>query len=350
MLAAMVSVSGEKLTDEEKFWLERNNPLGVTLFARNLKDLSQIKQLTTEIRETVGRENTLIAVDQEGGRVRRLSGGNFHNTASQYVIGQLNEDLAALHAQIISSDLYATGINLNYAPVLDMVYSETHPVLKSRCLGTNEQKTALLGKTMIDTYIQNGIIPCIKHMPGHGRATVDPHLGLPVITNTLAELSKDFYPFIENNACPFGMTAHIVIKEVDEKLPITLSPKGIDYLIRGVIGFDGLLVSDAIDMRALSGTVGDKAQAVIAAGCDVVCYCGGNMEELYELEQKCPQMNEGSLARLQKIPPILKRPFQGLSDEQLKRYNQAVGLVEEYDERYDATEVLNRMTQKGISR
>lgn len=350
MLAAMASISGEKLTDEEKSWLERNNPLGVTLFSRNLQNLSQIKKLTTEIREVIGRENVLIAVDQEGGRVRRLNGSDFYNTASQYVIGQLNEDLATLHAQIISSDLYKAGINLNYAPVLDMSYPETHPVLKSRCLGTNEQKTALLGKNMIETYIKNGIVPCVKHMPGHGRATVDPHLGLPVIINTLSELSKDFYPFIENNNCPFGMTAHIVVKEVDDKLPITLSPKGIDYLIRGVIGFDGLLISDSIDMKALSGTIGDKAQAVMAAGCDVVCYCGGKIEELYELEQKCPQMSERSLHRLEDISKILKHPFQGLTQEQLKRYNQAVGLVEEYDERYDATEVLNRMTQKGISR
>ncbi len=349
MLAAMVSVSGDKLTDEEKSWLERNNPLGVTLFSRNLQNLLQIKKLTSEIRETIRRDNVLIAVDQEGGRVRRLTGHDFHNIASQYVIGQLNEDLAAIHAQIISADMSAAHINLNYAPVLDIAYSETHPVLKSRCLGSNEQKTAILGKTMIETYIRNGIVPCVKHMPGHGRATIDPHLGLPIIRNTLAELQKDFYPFIENNDCPLGMTAHVVVQEVDNKYPITLSQKGIDYLIRGVIGFDGLLISDSIDMKALSGTIGDKAQAAIAAGCDIVCYCGGKIEELYELEKKCPRMSEHSLYRLENVSKILKHSFQGLSQEEQKRYNQAVGLVEEYDERYDATEVLNRMTQNEIS-
>ena len=344
MLAAFVSIGGETLSDAEKRWLERCNPLGVTLFARNIKNPEQVKNLTADIRQVLDRENVLIAVDQEGGRVRRLSGDGFVATASQYVLGQLDESVAAAHAEIISSDLAKVGINLNYAPVLDVLYPQTHPVLKSRCFGADEKKVAHLGAEMIKTYVKNGICPCMKHMPGHGRAAVDPHLGLPVIKASVSEMEKDFYPFAENCSCPMGMTAHIVVDEVDSSLPVTLSSKAIDTLIRGKIGFEGLLVSDAIDMKALSGSVGEKAEAVIAAGCDVVCYCGGKTEELFELSERCPQMSDASLSRLEKVFDVLSNQCSKLSQETIEHYKKAVGRIEEYNEKYDATEVLNQMS------
>ena len=195
-------------------------------------------------------------------------------------------------------------------------------------------------------YLSNGVCPCIKHMPGHGRAETDPHLGLPVLNNALPELAKDFYPFTENNDCPAGMTAHIVVSAVDDRLPVTLSKKAIDYLIRGLINFNGLLISDAIDMKALNGSVGEKAAAVIAAGCDLVCYCGGKSEDLAMLAENCPQASDRTLERLQTVYEVIARPDKTLDTVLTDRYYRAVGLVEEYDETYDATEVLNRM-QKG---
>ncbi len=346
MLSALVSVSSLSLSDEEKRWLEKYQPAGVSLFARNIRDADQLRRLTGEIRAAAGRDDILIAVDQEGGRVRRLSGSDFHPAASQYVLGQLDEEMAAAHAEIISNDLRRTGINFNFSPVLDMAYPATHPVLKSRCFGSSEQKTALLGKAMISAYLSNGVCPCIKHMPGHGRAETDPHLGLPVLNNALPELAKDFYPFTENNDCPAGMTAHIVVSAVDDRLPVTLSKKAIDYLIRGLINFNGLLISDAIDMKALNGSVGEKAAAVIAAGCDLVCYCGGKSEDLAMLAENCPQASDRTLERLQTVNEVIARPDKPLDTVLADRYYRAVGLVEEYDETYDATEVLNRM-QKG---
>ena len=347
MLAALVSVGGLRLSNEEKFWLEKNNPAGVTLFARNIENAVQLRALTDEIRSAAGRENILIAVDQEGGRVRRLSGGDFHPAASGYVLGQLDEEMSAVHAEIISDDLRRAGINFNMAPVLDTAYPFTHPVLKSRCFGDNAGKNALLGKKMINAYIGAGICPCMKHLPGHGRATTDPHLGLPVVAAGLRELAADFYPFTENNASPAGMTAHIVVSAVDDKLPVTMSKKAIDYLVRGVIGFDGLLVSDSIDMNALAGSIGERAAAVVAAGCDLACYCGGKTAGLEAVAAYCPQVSLRTEERLQAVYKIYKNRPRALAAERVDRYYRAVGLIKEYDEQYDATEVLNRMENKN---
>lgn len=343
MLAAIVSVSGLSLSDAEKRWLEQYNPVGVCLFARNISNTVQLQTLTNEIRQTVGRDDILIAVDQEGGRVRRLSGDWAHPLVSQYVLGQLEEDISVYQAALICEDLHKNGINMNFAPVLDIAYPTTHPVLKSRCFGNNEQKTALLGKAMIKTYLEHGICPCIKHMPGHGRAENDPHLGLPVLNYSLKELAKDFYPFINNNTCPAGMTAHILVSEVDDKLPVTMSKKAIDYLIRGVIGFDGLLISDAVDMKALSGTLEEKTRGIIAAGCDVLCYCGGKIEDLEVLSASCPQLNERGKERLLAVSEVVKQSWKPLNPDVEAEYYRVSGQIEEYDERYDATEVLNRM-------
>ena len=344
MLAAIVSVGGLSLSDEEKYWLEKNNPAGVSLFGRNIDNLSQIKALTEEIYAAVGRDDVIIAIDQEGGRVRRLNGNDFHKVASAYVLGQLDEDMSAIHAKIISNDMKRAGINLNYAPVLDVAYPSTHEMLKSRCLGNNERKIALLGKKMISTYEDNGICPCMKHMPGHGQAKTDPHLALPVINSDLALLAKDFYPFIENNTCPTGMTAHIVFSAVDDKLPMTFSKKAIDYLIRGIIGFEGILISDSIEMGALSGSLDERISMALDAGCDLICYCRGKIEDLEIISKNCPQVTETQKEQIQKIFNIFQKQPQPLNSSELDRYYHAIGLVEEYDEKYDATTILQRMS------
>ena len=239
--AALISVAGTMLSDGERRLIEQYRPLGVSLFARNIESRSQLAELTRQIREAAEDENIIIAVDQEGGRVRRLAEPEFRPYASQYVLGKIGETYGQEEAEkavyehvlLISKDLKDCGINMNFAPVLDLAFEETAAVLKSRCFG-NE-----------------------------------------ILNQPLKELEKDFFPFGKLNHAPAGMTAHVVIPETDAVNPVTQSAKGIREIIRGRIGFDGLLISDAIDMKALNGKIGEKAQTCIAAGWDAGWYCGG---------------------------------------------------------------------------
>ena len=243
--------------------------------------------------------------------------------------------------------LLDSGINWNYAPCLDICYPQTSDVLKSRCLGSDEKKVAVLGKEMIEAYIQSGICPCIKHLPGHGRATVDPHLQLPVSDVSLDDLRKDFYPFWFNRQAPAGMTAHIVLKAVDDKLPVTQSKIAIDKIIRGEIGFDGFLISDSINMNALKGNVVDRAQACLDAGCDAVCYCFGNIEEMLTLCRNCRFLTDNSLFRLANIKNIFKNKLKVLNLNEIENdYAQVCGSIDKYDDQYDATETLRLMNMK----
>ena len=338
-LPILASISGTEIGKEETVLLKKLSPIGVSLFARNIKDKNQLKNLISQIKEILG-EKTLVAIDQEGGRVRRLSEPNWQSYASQFVLGKLPTEVCKMHAVLIAQDLNELGINLNYAPVLDNLYPQTHPVLKSRCFG---QDVSEHGRMMIETYIKNGICPCMKHMPGHGRAESDPHLGLPVISVDDFELEKDMEPFAKNSDCPAGMTAHIVVPQIDA-LPVTMSAKGIDVLIRGKIGFDGLLISDAVDMKALAGSIRERAEKSLAAGCDVVCYCGGDLKDLSELasiEYKISNKTEERLERIYQIVSGHQKDVVEYAD-----YAQAVDAIEPYKEEYDATEVLNLMKNK----
>lgn len=336
--AVIASVSGAILTDDEKRLLSQLKPVGISLFARNVINKSQLSSLVKDIKTLLG-EQVLIAVDQEGGRVRRLREPEWRSYASEYVLGQLPVEISALHAMLIAQDLQEIGINFNYAPVLDTPYPQTHQVLKSRCFSSNISEH---GQAMIEAYIANGICPCIKHLPGHGRAQTDPHLGLPVIEGSLADLERDIAPFVANNNAPAGMTAHIVLPQYDI-LPATMSPKIIKEIIRGEIGFDGLLISDAIEMGALHGTLVERCTQALAAGCDVVCYCGGKTEDLAALAQSCPDLSEQAEQRLAEVKGIISVSTKTTADYGL--YSQAVGKIDAYVETYDATEVLNRMSK-----
>lgn len=351
ILAAFLSCLGPRLTDAEKKIFAKYNPLGVTLFGRNISSPAQLKELCKSIREVVERDDVLLAVDQEGGRVRRLQGNGFFEEVSQKTLGSLPEETAKkatqLHCQLISEDLNRSGLNLNFAPVLDLEYADTTAALKGRCFGRDASKVAQLGKIMVETYIASGICPCIKHLPGHGRAQSDPHLGLPIIDATLKDLENDFYPFQSLCDAPVGMSAHILLSEIDNKNPATLSSKVIREIIRGIIGFKGLLVSDSIDMKALHGSLGEKTQASLNAGCEAVCYCAGEEDGLMEVCKNCRNLSDKSLIKFAKIKNILqnKSNFRGLADA----YYALVG-KEEYNYSYDATEVLNQMLQKDSNK
>ena len=339
MKPAIVSVSDLYLKNDEKQILSQMKPVGVTLFSRNISDKKQLCKLISEIRETID-DDVIIAVDQEGGRVRRLAEPNWATYASQSVLGKLLSEVSRLHAVLIAKDLKEVGINFNYAPVLDKIYPQTHEVLRSRCFGKDEIE---LGQTMIEAYCNNGVCPCIKHLPGHGRAKVDPHLGLPIIDCSLKDFEQDMDIFKANNKAPAGMTAHIVLPVVDDK-PITMSKKAIKEIIRGYIGFDGLLISDAIDMNALSGTICERALYSLSAGCDLVCYCGGKVEDLANLSVELPQVSDETKHRLEKVMGIIQKSVVDVAD--YAKYQQIIGSVESYHESYDATEVLNLMNKK----
>lgn len=346
--AAFLSVSGTKLTDTEKRILEQFNPLGIVLFNRNLNSKPQTAELIKEIKEVIGRPDVLVAVDEEGGRVNRLKAIGFPDYAWAKTLGDINlETISESHCRLIAEDLSSLGINFNFAPCLDIEYPDTAAVLKGRCLSSDKHIVAKQGKIMWQTYIKQGICPCIKHLPGHGRAQSDPHLGLPIINSTLPELEDDFYPFIHNNLCPSAMTAHILIPEIDSKNPITFSKKGIKELIRKRIGFEGLLISDAIDMNALHGSMLERADNSLAAGCDVFCYCGGQSEQLEILGSNALFLTDNAMLRFEKVKNALQIKKKSIqSGQKRKEYFDTIKNFVDEEVNYDATETLHQM-QKG---
>lgn len=352
IMAALLSCSGPVLTADETEFFARVNPLGISLFSRNIENPRQLKNLVSSVKEAIGRNDVIIAVDQEGGRVRRLGEPNWPSYAAAIDLGSLPlpaaRRAAELHARLIAHDLKELGINMNFAPVLDLIYPQTSPVLKSRCFNASELVVSDLGSVMIQAYINSGICPCIKHLPGYGRASVDPHLRLPQIDTPLTGLAADFLPFQNNADCPAGMTAHIIIRDVDKHQPITSSPTGIKQLIRGTLGFNGLLISDAIDMHALSGTIQEKALASLSAGCDCICYALGDFSEMEALSAVCPPLSDTALARYEKIRRIISAPEPKPDIKNLRNeYDRIIGTIEPYCDDYDATEVLNQLKHKG---
>ena len=351
ILAAFLSCEGCVLTSQEKKIFEKANPLGISIFSRNIKNKQQIKNLIKEIKETIGRKDLLIAVDQEGGRVRRLTEPDFFSYSAQIDIGALPLDEAVkaseLHAKLISLDLKEMEINVNFAPVLDIIHPKTTPALKSRCFSSIPQTVSLLGKTMVEEYTKKGILPCIKHIPGHGLAENDPHLGLPIIKSSLEEIIQETLPFQTCSNAPLGMTAHILIEAIDKENPLTQSNLGIKKLIREIIGFKGLLISDSIDMKALKGNIVQKATNAINAGCDCICYCMGNIDELEALSVNCPNLSDAALERLDKSLQILHNTNKPEEDSVLRaQYTSLMGKISPYNETYDATEVLHQLQKK----
>ena len=351
ILPAILSCQGPRLTEDEKKFFSHINPLGINLFARNIISKKQIKQLISELKEVIGREDILIAIDQEGGRVRRLPEPEFRSYTAAITLGSLAfkdaKQACRLHARLISQDLKELGINVNYAPVLDIIHPQTSPALLSRCFSSDSKTVAKNKKISVKEYIKNGIVPCIKHIPGHGSTQIDPHLGLPILNTSLSEMEKDFYPFYCLRNAPFGMTAHVVITSVDDSTPITQSKKAIKTIIREHIGFKGLLISDAIDMKALKGTISEKAARSLEAGCDCICYALGDINEMKAIASVCPSMTDKALNRYQKLKKVWnKEVLFANSDKSAQNYQQLIGKTEPYQETYDATEVLNKLLKE----
>ncbi len=305
MKPVIFGLAGPTLTADEAAFFAEADPAGYILFGRNVVDRVQLRALTDSLRALAGRDDLAILVDQEGGPVARLKPPTWPAFPAGPAFDRLY-DLAPMSAiqaarangQALGLMLAEVGITVDCAPLLDVAQPDTTPAIASRAFGRDPMRVAALGRAMLDGLAAAGIVAVVKHMPGHGRALVDSHHLLPTVTADEAALAIDIEPFRTLRHAPMGMTSHIVYEAWDADRPATLSPIVIERVIRGAIGFDGLLMTDDIDMKALSGTAADKAAGAIAAGCDVVLDCWARMDEMAAIAERLGEIGSASRARL----------------------------------------------------
>lgn len=284
--AAILAPAGVVLSDSEKALFREADPWGFIVFARNLKTPDQIRTLCNDMRDAVGRDAPIL-IDQEGGRVQRLLPPLARKWRAPLTdVSRLGENAARgmyLRARIIAWELADLGLDVNCIPTLDIAGRETHPFLRNRCYGETLEEVVAVGHAVAGGLLDGGVLPVLKHMPGHGRGRVDSHVELPHTKATVEELrASDFAAFSALADMPMGMSAHMIYEDVDPYFPATQSERVI-HLIREEIGFDGLLMTDDISMQALSGTVAERAETSIRAGCDVVLHCNGKLDEMQAL-------------------------------------------------------------------
>jgi len=297
--AFITGLSGTEITQNERAFLREAAPWGLIVFKRNINDKDQVTNLIAEFRSIIGRSEVPVLVDQEGGRVQRLGPPHWSKYPAGAVYSQLyDRDPAAgraaarLGARLIAADLLPLGITVDCLPLADVPVSKADPVIGDRAYGNTPAKVADLAGAIAAGLNDGGVLPVLKHIPGHGRATADSHLRLPVVNADRATLEKtDFAAFRPLAALPLGMTAHVVFSAIDPVSPATTSVKMIRDVIRGFIGFDGLLMSDDISMGALSGSIGERTRASIAAGCDVVLHCNGKLDEMQAVAAAAPMLD-----------------------------------------------------------
>ncbi len=302
--AAIFGIGGPRLTEAERAFLGRAQPFGFILFERNCADPDQVRALTAELRASVGRADAPILIDEEGGRVQRLKPPHWPKRPAAGAIGALYRAdrerglrAAWLAGRLIAADLFPLGIDVDCAPVADVPAPGSHSIIGDRAFGAEPETVAALARAMSEGLIAGGVLPVIKHIPGHGRARADSHRELPRVGASRGELAaSDFAPFRALAELPFAMTAHVLYEAFDAALPATLSPVVIDQVIRGTIGFKGLLISDDLSMAALAGGLGARAAQALAAGCDLVLHCNGKLGEMEEVATMTPTLPEARLA------------------------------------------------------
>ena len=301
--AFITGIEGLSLGGNERAFLRDADPWGFILFRRNVDTPPQVRALVAALREAVGR-NAPVLIDQEGGRVQRLAPPHWPSYPPGAFYGAIydrdrTEGLAAakLGARLIASDLAALGIDVDCLPLADVPVSEADPVIGNRAYGTTPAKVAAIGAAVAQGLIEGGVLPVLKHIPGHGRATADSHHRLPVVEVDRATLeSSDFAAFRPLAKLPLGMTAHVVFSAIDPVAPATTSGTMVREVIRQHIGFDGLLMSDDVSMNALSGTLAERSRAALRAGCDVVLHCNGKLDEMRAVAGESPPL-AGDAAR-----------------------------------------------------
>jgi beta-N-acetylhexosaminidase len=305
MKPVIFGLSGLTLTEAERGLFRETDPAGYILFKRNIESREQVLALTDSLRELHGRDDVAILIDQEGGRVSRMqppvwpafpAGAAFDALYDVAPISAI--EAARSNAEAIALTLAEVGVNVDCLPLLDVRVPETHPAIGDRALGSEPMRVAALGRAVIEGLRAGGVVGIVKHMPGQGRAVVDSHHDLPTVTATDAELEQDLAPFRALNDAPMGMTGHIVFEAWDKQHCVTMSQVIIKDIIRGRIGFGGLLMSDDLDMKALSGDVSDHAANSVSAGCDLALNCWGRYDEMVAIAAKLPEITDIGRERL----------------------------------------------------
>ena len=314
--AFITGVAGTNLSAEERNFIAAERPWGFILFKRNVADPAQVTALTDQLRAAVGEPNAPVLIDQEGGRVQRLSPPHWPLYPPGAVFGSLYDIDAALglraallSARLIGDDLAELGVTVDCLPLADVPVAGADSVIGNRAYGTEPTKVSAIARAVTVGLAQGGILPVLKHIPGHGRATADTHLRLPVVDTAQAELEKtDFAAFRPLVDLPMAMTAHVVFSAYDPAHPATTSATMIETVIRGLIGFQGLLMSDDVSMNALAGSIAERTRAIFAAGCDLVLHCNGKLDEMREVASETPELSGKALIRAERALASRKPP------------------------------------------
>ncbi len=325
--AVIYGCSGTALSADEKRFFADARPAGFILFERNCQNPDQVRGLVQDLRDCIGQAEAPVLIDQEGGRVQRLKPPYWRDTPAAAVfkaLALLDHGLAIeaarLNAQLIAAELLDVGITVNCAPVLDVPAPESHEIIGDRAFGDDPTTVAALGLATAEGLLSLGVLPVIKHIPGHGRAKADSHHDLPVVDNGVEDLdSVDFPPFRALRHMPWALTAHVVYAALDKATPATTSATVIGDVIRGTIGFDGVLVSDDLSMKALAGPMGERAAAALGAGCDLVLHCCGDMAEMKGVAQGVAPLTGGAAARLARGEEMLRQTADWDRDATLAR-------------------------------
>ena len=306
MTPAIFGLAGHALTADERAFFRDADPAGYILFGRNVVDREQVRALTDALRAIHGRDRLLVSIDQEGGRVARMKPPQWDAFPPGEAFAQLWRlapisaiEAARANAEALGCDLAEVGITVDYLPLLDVRQPGAHDVIGDRALGEEPMQVAALGRAVLDGLARAGVTGCIKHMPGHGRAGADSHKELPTVDADEAELERDLEPVRTLASAPIGMTAHVRYTAWDADNPATQSPFVINEIIRRRIGFTGLLLTDDIDMEALDGSVPERSERAIAAGCDVVLNCWAKMDDMIGIAERLPAMPEQAVERLE---------------------------------------------------
>jgi beta-N-acetylhexosaminidase len=310
--ALIAGISGTRLTPAERSFFKDAQPAGLILFRRNVIFTDLIAPLIADVRDAVGREDFLVLIDQEGGRVQRLKPPAAHDLPAAAAFGSVYasdpgraSQVAFSIARLAAEELASYGINMNCAPVLDVPVPGAHAIIGDRAYGTNPAQVIALGSAVAHGLMAGGVAPVIKHIPGHGRATKDSHHDLPVVSTLHSELAAtDFAPFKALNDLPAAMTAHVVFTDLDGLRPASTSERVTREIIRGEIGFDGLLMSDDVSMRALTGDFRARAEAVIRAGSDIALHCNGDLAEMQAVAAGVPQLGGRAKERFAKAVAV----------------------------------------------
>ncbi|MCB2102330.1 MAG: beta-N-acetylhexosaminidase [Rhodobacterales bacterium] len=325
--AVILGCAGERLTADERDFLRQADPAGFILFARNCVDPAQVTALVADLRAAVDRPNAPVLIDQEGGRVARLRPPHWRAAppaGAFWALADRDPEAAAeaafLNARLLADELHPLGITVNCLPVLDLPQDDADPIIGDRAAGRTPAMAARLGRAVCDGLLAGGVLPVVKHVPGHGRALVDSHRALPVVDAPSADLEAwDLAPFRDLADMPLAMTAHVVYRAWDPARPATTSRDVIDLIIRGHLGFDGLLLSDDLSMKALDGDLKDRTAACLSAGCDIALHCNGDRAEMDAVVAGAGRLSDAALMRLDRALARLAPPRELDRDAALAR-------------------------------